>query len=339
MVCRRIVPLLVIALSTSLASAQGPTAALVNPAFASKLRAVQFEVVGGRIVGNSVHVGTNMNTSTTGEGGRSERLSIDLNNAAPNVRYDLVDKQQNLKLEVTEGDKILIRHVQKENAGPKTVEFNQTPREDLTLTIEGAHEKRTIRGATLWHLLLAEPETTTATLAPMLEMLRPDWKLATLAGAIEEALCQSARLKRTVDRSQWPGWVADLSSSRYVVRRDAERNLLETGREALPYLLGLERSTLDAEQWRRVRNIIESLDTQQGDSIEQTVILLSSDPRIWVSMLDRNDLSKRQLAKDQLKAIRGTPVDFDPAADAVLRGQQINSLREQLDHPAAEDSK
>lgn len=342
MFCRRIASFLTIFLSTAVLTAQGPTAtsplpqaqgpsaALVNPGFAAKLRAVQFDVVAGRIVGSSIHVGSNVPPITTGEGGRSERLSIDLNNPAPTIRYELVDKKTNLKLDVSEGEKILIRYVQHEGVGSKTIEFNQQPHEDLTLTIEDAGGKRTIQGTTLWHLLLVEPATTKQTLAPMLEILRPDWKLSMLAGAIEEALCLSARLKRTVDRSQWPAWVAELANPRYVVRRDAELKLLEAGREALPFLMSLDRSTLDAEQWRRVRNAIDSLDAQQGDSLEKTVILLSSDPSIWISMLDRDDLSKRQLAAEQLKSIRGGPIDFDPAADAAFRAKQLNTLREQL---------
>lgn len=313
----------------------GQSEVLLGTGLASRLRWVKFEVVGGRIVASSVHVGTNVNsTATSSDGGRRERLSIDLTNAAPNVRYELVDKAHEITLEVTDGEQILIRHVRKEDRGTRSVEYSQAPRQALTLTIEQPDGKRVVSGPTLWHLLLAEPDVTKQLLTPTLEMLKPGWKLATVADAIEESLCQNARLRRTLDRDRWIAWVTDLSSIHYADRQDAERQLLEAGREVLPFLRSFERTTLDAEQWRRVRNVIAALDSEQSDSVEQIVTLLAGDPRAWISMLGRDEESKRRLAVEQLKSITGGPIDFEPTATAEIRQGQLERLRERFAPPA-----
>lgn len=309
---------------------------LLATGLASRLRWVSFDIVGGRIVASSVHVGTNMNSSTNGNDGRRERLTIDLTNPAPNVRYELAEKSQELNLEVTDGEQILIRHLRKAEKGDtQSVEYVQTPQEDLSLTIENASGKRVATGPTLWHLVLQEPDASKQLLAPTLEMLKPGWKLATVAEAIEEALCQSARLRPRTDRDRWSNWVGNLSSQRYADRQSAERHLLGVGRELLPFLRGLDRSTLDAEQWRRVRNIISALDNQQGDSVEQTVSLLAGDPRAWVSLLDRDDEAKRRLAFEQLKSLSG-PIEFDPSAPPGVRQEQVRKLRERFTPAKAE---
>jgi hypothetical protein len=299
---------------------------------ASRLRWVQFEIVGGRIIASSIHAGANMNSSNN-SGNRREKISIDLTGASPNIHYELADKTTEITLDVKDGDEFSIRSQKKVGETTQAVEFTQTPREEITLTIEDQTGKHTKTAPTLWHLLLDDPEVTQNTLAPTLELLKPGWRLATLAAAVEEALCQNARLRRSDDRTRWEGWVRELSGAHFADRLEAERKLLGAGREILPFLHGLDRTALDAEQWRRVRNVIEALDNSKTDSVEQTVSLLVGDPRAWLLLLSRNDESKRCLAKTQIESLLGSSIEFTPDAAPEIRQQQIEKLRERFAPP------
>ncbi len=328
------IPTLLLLLAVgSPAIAQNKQGNVPSGSIASRLRAVQFEIVAGRLTATSLNLGANWNNNVS-DGVRRERLTLDLTNADPNLRYELVDKNMEISLEVTDGEKFLIRHVRKEDQGTRSMEFAQSPQKDLTLSLETPEGKRVASGPTLWHLLLAEPELTKQLLAPILEILKPGLRLATVTDAIEDGLCQNARLQRTVDRKHWIAWVDDLASPNYADRQAAERELLDTGRDALPFLRGFERAKLDAEQWRRIRNIIAALDNQQGDSVEQTVALLAGDARAWLSLVNRDDESKRRLAMEQLASITGQPIDFDPAAEASVRRKQYEALLERFTPPA-----
>jgi hypothetical protein len=297
---------------------------------------VQFEIVGGRIIASSIHVGANMNSSSN-TNGRREKISIDLTGTAPDIHYELVDKTTEIMLDVKDGEDVKIRNVRKADKTSQSIEYVQEPGKDLTLTIEDRAGKRTLSAPTLWHLLLDEPDMTRTMLGPTLELLKPGWRLASMTDAIEEALCQNARLRRSDDRPRWESWIRELSSMHYADRLEAERRVLGAGKEILPFLRSLDRTALDAEQWRRVRNVIESLDDSETDTVEQTVSLLVGDPRAWMTLLGRNDESKRRLAKAQIESITGSPIDFDPQAAPEIRKQQLEKLRERLTPiPAAE---
>jgi hypothetical protein len=315
--------------ATSAIAQQSPKNQIIPGDLANRLRWIQFDIVGGRILASSEQIGTSANNSVSGSGERKERLSIDLNNSAPNLRYELSDPLREINIEVTGGERLLIKDVRDFEGRKSTVELTQVPDQDLTLTIEDELGKRTAgRGPTLWHVLLAEPEITKDSLAPTLELLRPGWKLAAVAHAVEEALFQNARAQRKIDRKRWNEWISSTSSPRFAERERAERNLISAGREILPYLRSLDRSRLDSEQWCRVRNVISSLDDLQGDSVEQTVSLLANDPRAWLTLLNRDELRKRQVALDQLSMLTGEIIAFDPVASEEERKNQWNVLQD-----------
>lgn len=308
-------------------SAFGQFAQAANSMLAARMRWVQFEIVSGRIVASSIHVGANMNSSTNSNG-RIEKVNINLTGPAPDIHYELTDKAESVWLDVNGGNDFTIRTRKKVGGAEQSVEFVQPPGKDLTLTVEDASGKQTLTAPTIWHLLLDDPKLTQSVLAPTLELLKPGWQLATTAQAIEDALCKNARLLRTNDRARWETWVQQLSSVHYADRQAAEQQLLEAGREIVPFLRSLDRTSLDAEQWRRIRNVIEALDDSQSDSVEQTVALLAGDVRAWLPLLDRNDPSKQRLALEQLEQITGGPIDFDLKAPAEVRKQQLEKLRE-----------
>ena len=79
-----------------------------NGTLSTRMRWVQFEIVGGRIVASSVHVGANMNSSTNANG-RVEKIQIDLTGTAPDIHYELLDKADTVRLDVNDGDDFALR--------------------------------------------------------------------------------------------------------------------------------------------------------------------------------------------------------------------------------------
>ncbi len=92
-----------------------------------------------------------------------------------------------MTLELSDGDHLIARRTTK--GSQPIVEFEQPPTGDLTLSIESGSEHRLVQAATLWHLLLIEPEVGHKQLIPLLEILRPSWQLSAKATTIETALC------------------------------------------------------------------------------------------------------------------------------------------------------
>lgn len=298
-------------------------------------RFVQYGIVSGRVVGVSGQVGPIMTHNLVNPAtGRNERVSIDLTSGLPNVRYEMTSPQENLSIELADADQLTVRRVIKQK-NQRTVEFQQPHRGDLVLTVTDGSQPRRVRGASLWHLALAEPELCRQELFPLLELLRPSWHLAPLASAIEEALLRWAAAQRTSDRRQWHAWADALASPRFAEREAAERRLLDAGPAVVPFLENLDQAPMDAEQRSRVRGVIDRLDDAAEDTVESVVTWLAADPQPWLSLLGRPERSTRELAARQLGLLLGAPLDFDPAADEAVRTAQLSRLRARLAGMAA----
>lgn len=307
-----------------------PIEAIAGSTLVARLRWVQFDVVSGRLVATPLHLGTTLSTSTT-VNDRRESLSIDLSNASPNIRYEMSAPGEELRIETQDGTQFLLRRVRRNDEVTTQVELMQPATDEgLTLSITRDGLTRTHRRATVWHLLLEEPDATVELLGPLFELMRPGWKIASQMEAAERSLCEAARFRRSSNVQLWAKAVSQLASAKYPERTAAERELLSAGRDVLPYLRSLNRELLDAEQRRRIRFVIESLDSNEGDTAEQIVALLSPDPVAWLSLLNRPELAKRKLAYEQLTYLLDRPVEFDPNGDEAVRAEQLNLLREQL---------
>ena len=113
-------------------------------------------------------------------------------------------------------------------------------------------------------------------------------------------------------------------------RENAERELSKAGQAVVPYLQSLDRKQLDAEQAARVRTLIETLSVGYEDRADRIATWLSGDEQVWFSLLARPVEVKRRVAARQLASMLGTPIDFDPAAEATVRQQQWERLRARL---------
>ena len=195
------------------------------------LRQVQFRVVGGRVVADCARQGLSLTTETRDlAGGRWERLTLDMSNDAPGLRYERKTAQDEVVIELSDGDHLIIRRVSK--ASSSSFEFEQPPTGNSTLSIEADGRQRLVQAATLWHLLLIEPEVGQKQIVPLLEMLRPSWQLAAKASTIETALLRWAESQRQVDRVRLARLVQGLGDSHYFNRRAATRELSAIGEPA-----------------------------------------------------------------------------------------------------------
>jgi hypothetical protein len=296
---------------------------------ASRNKWLQFQIVSGRITLSSTRFG-NISTSSSSSG-RSEKLTIRFNNAQHSASYERSTSQEQLFVEVTSGTRISIRRSGKDDTAIVPVQFTQVPGEPTSLALGPEGQKKVYRAATLWHLLITQPDQCRQHLIPLLELLRADWKLAETAAAMEKALLRAASVGQLPDRRRWDLLVEQLADERFSRREAADRELRSAGKVALSYLRGLDFDRLDAEQQFRVRRIIRSLSLQTGDDTpEQFVWQLVGDGEIWLALLSRPQESTRRLAARQLGAILGRPIRFDPAADPATQKDQIEQLRARI---------
>jgi hypothetical protein len=289
------------------------------------LRYVQFRIVGGRVVADSERQGLSLTTETRdSSSGTSERLTLDMSNESPGLRYERKTAQDEVTIELNDGDHLIARRTAKGNAG--SVEFEQRPAGELKLSITSGGERHTVQATTLWHLLLLEPVVGQKQLIPLLEILHPSWQLSAKATAIETSLLRWAEMHRHVDRARLARLVQALGDPHFVARRAAERELAAIGEPALMYLAALRRQDLDAEQWQRVQTLLAVLSGDREDTVDRCVGWLAGDSRVWLALLARDDERTRRAAADELRLLLGTTIEFDPAAHADQRAAQIKRL-------------
>jgi hypothetical protein len=311
---------------SAVAQAPPPTPILTQATRNGRLR---FQIIAGRINLAGSRFG-NSSSSSTIPGGR-ERLTIRFSNAERSVSYERSTSQEEFSLEITSDDRICIRRSGTEGSRIVPVEFAQVPDEQISLTLGADDQQQVYRAATLWHLLLTQPDECRQHLIPVLELLRSDWNLTQTAAAMETQLLRAVSAGQPFDRQRWGAWVAQLADERFSKREEADRALRSAGRVVLSYLRRLDFNRLDAEQQFRIRRIILSLSRQAGeDTAERFAAELIGDPDIWLAFLSRPEESTRRLAARHLGAILGEPIRFDPAAEPHTRKAQIEQLRLQV---------
>ena len=208
------------------------------------------------------------------------------------------------------------------------MEFKQIPNEKIVLMWGSGAEQKVYRAQSIWQLLIAQPQTCREHLIPVLELARPNWKLADTATVIETRLLREAGKEGdSRGAARWATLVAQLADDSFAKREAADRSLRSGGVNALAYMRQLDFDKLDAEQQFRIQRIIDALNGQTNDdSIEQIVASLSGEPALWFALLARPEASTRQTAARQLVALLGEPISVDPAAAPDTQKQQ----REQL---------
>jgi hypothetical protein len=291
---------------------------------------VQFNIVGGRINLQSSQVGpieTGPNSAN-----RKDRLSIRTENGETALAYEWLNAKEQFAIDACGSSRVTLRRAPKNDPQAAAVEFTQKPQGKAVLTLETEGNRQVFAAASLWHLFVLYPEAARKHLAPLLQTLQPNWKLAETADAIERELLRDAVNTPASDRSNWTRWVAQLGDENFARRQAADRALRAANPALLVYLQELDFNRLDAEQQFRIRRIIEAIALKiNNDSPEQVASWLSGDPAIWLALLTRPDVSSRRIAAKQLAAILEAPLPVDPEADPASQKTRIDQLRAQLE--------
>jgi len=268
--------------------------------------------------------------------GRRESLQLRLVNGQPQLAYELSTSKDKLTLGISRGNRILFKRVLTEEGKkaakrPLEFEFVQSPDAPLRLTLTAADdEKQVFTSESLWHMLLEHPEPFQQHVLPLLEILRPNWKLMETAAEAEKRLLEMAA-GRLPDHDRWEAMLVQLSDDSFARREEADRALRAGGDSALRFLRELEFRALDAEQQSRVRRIVRSMSAKKtDDNLDEIASMLVGDSGIWLVLLARDEQSTRETAAARLSAILGRSIDFDPAADQQTRQLQIERLRKRL---------
>jgi hypothetical protein len=288
-------------------------------------------IVAGRVTIDGSRLG-NMRSTTKG-GARDETLNIRNENGQFTLSYLRTTGQEQLSVEVGgAGDRISIRRTPRGGASFPAVEFTQVPGEKIALSIGSGGAQETFRAGGIWQLLMAEPKQCREHLLPLLEMLRPNWRLAETVESVEQKLLSEADNAGVSSRARWSVLVAQLGSDSFARREAADRALRNGDAGALAYLRQLDFSRLDAEQQFRVRRIIDVLAAQNNDdSVEQIAASLAGDPTVWLALLTRPQPAVRQAAARQLTALLGEPIAVDPAADPSTQKDQREQIRARIE--------
>jgi hypothetical protein len=298
-----------------------------------QLRWVEFQVNSGRIVARSPYIDRSQ-TSSAGNKNRQERLSVNLTSGQPSLQYELRTPEELITITITEGDSFALRRESTSQEAGTALTFEQNPNQPLALEFsshDANRPSRTLRGATLWHLLLADPDLCAEQLLPILQILRPDWNLAYRALRIEESLLRAAGRRSVQHRQRWQTLVDQLADEQFSKRQSAERQLRAVGPAILPFLQSLAFAELDAEQRSRVRRILSQLTFDNAeDAPAQVATWFIADVPAWFCLLNRADLETRQIAKAQLAQLLGNPLDFDPEASLEQRQRQWETLLPQF---------
>jgi len=297
-----------------------------NPAF------LRFRIVEGRVTFGCRNL-TNFQSQNSYGDGRKEAINLGNENGRPTLRYERTTSKEQLIINAAaSSDKVSISRTPRGASSVAAVEFQQSPNEKITLTLGTGDRRQVFRAADLWRLAIAQPKECKEHLFPLLDLLRPDWKIAAIVARVETSLLARARENVTSHRARWAALVEQLGDDQFAKREAADRALRAGAASALGYLRQLDFDRLDAEQQFRVRRIIGALGGKsEDDSTEEVAASLARDCTVWLALLGRPEAATRQTAARQLAALLGEPIDVDPAAEPETQKAKREKLRARIE--------
>lgn len=294
-------------------------------------RWVDFDVVQGRLrAHNPRHATTQFASRETEKPLLRESFSVNVDAGEPAVHYEQIEQGRRLCVEFQRRGAVTFEQEWDSSNGPHRACFQQPYVGPVTLLIEANNATNTYSAPSLWHLLLAEPKVSSQFLCPMLESVRPGWRLLDQARELECELLDVAEAGLLDHRTQWRTWVDQLASPHFAERQQADRALRASGYAVLAYLASLDVGRLDSEQRARINAIQRSMATRAGDTPDRLAAWLVADKPIWVTMLAHHNPTFRQAAAQHLSRICNESIEFTPDADETLRRRQLDRVRSQL---------
>lgn len=288
----------------------------------------RLEIISGRVTLTDTRLGRR-STMTSGDPGTGVRETLSFSAKSPDMawlHYEYADDEQRILVDIERSKQVTIERVPHPDSQLATIRFRQPVRGEIAFVIESEERSHRIVGDSFWHLALADQQAFRDHLAPVLESLRPDWRLVWAAGRVEAALLDVAHQRQLPDTDRMERLVAQLSHFEFLRRQAADRQLRELGQSAFAYLNGLDERTLDVEQRTRIRRIKKSLRVNQRDTPARVAIWLAGDVGVWLVLLDRGE-QKRIVAARHLASLTGKNLAFDPLAGEIERRNQIGQLR------------
>lgn len=264
--------------------------------------------------------------------GRQESIRVGNENGRATLRYERKTPSEQFLVDVGgSNSKVTISRKPSGSSKLTAVEFRQTPSE-TTLTLGSGEKRQVFSAANLWQLAIVRRKECREQLFPLLDLLRSDWKTATMADRIEAALLARGRENVAEDRGRWAALVAQLGDDEFTKREAADRTLRAGGASALRYLRELDMSKLDAEQQLRVRRIVRKLSGHsEDDTVESVASALAKDAGVWLALLGRPEKAARETAAKQLTVLLGKPIDTDPAAEPSTQEAKRERLRAMIE--------
>ncbi len=250
---------------------------------------------------------------------------------AASVTYAYHDAQQQWAVDIQRNGQVLIQHHTNQEDGRLQIEYRQPGLGSVALVVRDGASIRTLTAPDLWRLLLIDREFCGHHLVPMLETLRPGWRLDRFAQQIEQALLVRSATGRPLDRQMLDQLVQDLGHPEFRRRQTAEVRLRRFGHQAASYLGHVNTGNLSAEQRYRLRQIRRALHGPDQDTPERVAAWLIDDPSTWVALLDREDTERRRVAAAQLDKLLDRPLDFDALAEEPERAEQLARLRTEFE--------
>jgi hypothetical protein len=288
---------------------------------------LQLQVIGGRIEVAS-REGGHSRTLAAGTPQSPYRQLLHLQVRVPSVcvHYEAVDPAGRFSLHLCEKGNLVLEKISIDPAAAPSIRYRQPARGSVTLSIDGS-PPRELSAPSLWHLLLTERELCREHLVPLLESLRPDWRLVQQAADVEDALFALARASDVRgDEKRWRELVVQLASDDFRARQSADLQLRQAGQAAIAFLRGLDQKELSAEQRRRIDGICQAYADSRADVPMRVAQWLVSDRELWIRLLTHPQEEQRAAAADHLSRLVGRPIAFDPRSDERTRQLQVAEI-------------
>ena len=290
---------------------------------------VRLEIIGGRLAVLAHRCGqSRVACSGDAASKHKQQLTLNLAGEALELRYERTAGELQTSLEVDDEGQLLLRSVLRQDDQLFETRLVQPFQGALTLFVEAEKKTAAYSAPNLWRLALDQPDVCRQKLFPLLESLRPHWRLSEQAQGLEQELAALASRDWQTPRQQWAEWVAALDSDDFSERQQALLKFRAAGQPALAWLQRLPQPQLSAEQRLRVSELTRQIAYPEGDVARRTALWLVDDPGAWLALLQREDPAVRATAWEQFSALRRPALAFNPTGAAAERQNQVAQLRQ-----------
>ncbi len=161
-----------------------------------------------------------------GDDAQKQTLKITSDNGQPSLAFEQTSAEEQLKIEVVaSSQRVSIRRTPRGKSSATPVEFLQVANEKVSFSMGAGAARQSFRALGIWQLLLAQPKECGQHLLPLLEMLRPDWKLAATAAQAERSLLHLASADTAAEHARLAALVDQLGDDSFANRKAADQAL------------------------------------------------------------------------------------------------------------------